>query len=64
MVLADEGKRTRVQTSFVDGKGNDEGPFTSDSYPASNTITAPLSYTTVSNTGQTVSNNRFWPDHH
>ena len=57
LVLADEGKRIRVQTSFVDGKGNDEGPFTSDAYPASSTITAPLSYTMVSNTGQTVSNN-------
>ena len=57
LVLADEGKKIRVQTSFVDGKGNDEGPFTSDAYPASSTITAPLSYTMVSNTGQTVSNN-------
>ena len=58
LVLADEGKKIRVQTSFVDLKGNDEGPFTSDSYPTSNTITAPLSYTMVSNIGQTVSNNR------
>ena len=57
IVLADEGKKIRVQTSFVDGEGNDEGPFTSDAYPASSTITAPLSYTMVSNTGQTVSNN-------
>ena len=57
LVLADEGKKIRVQTSFVDGKDNDEGPFNSDSYPASNTITAPLSYTMVRNTGQTVSNN-------
>ena len=58
LVLADEGKKIRVQTSFVDGKDNDEGPFTSDSYPASNTITAPSIYTMVSSTGQTVSNNR------
>ena len=58
LVLADEGKKIRVQTSFVDGKDNDEGPFTSDAYPASSTITAPLSYTMVSNTDQTVSNNR------
>ena len=57
LVLADEGRRIRVQTSFVDDKDNDEGPFTSDAYPASSTITAPLSYTMVSNTGQTVSNN-------
>ena len=58
LVLADEGKKIRVQTRFVDGKDNDEGPFTSNTYPASNTITAPLIYTMVSNTGQTVSNNR------
>ena len=58
LVLADEGKKIRVQTSFVDGKDNDEGPFTSDAYPASNTITAPTSYTMVSNTGQTVDPNR------
>ena len=57
LVLADEGKKIRVQTSFVDDKDNDEGPFTSDAYPASSTITAPLSYTMVSNTGQTVATN-------
>ena len=58
LVSEDEGKKIRVQTSFVDGKDNDEGPFTSDAYPAGNTITAPSIYTMVSSTGQTVSNNR------
>ena len=58
LVLADEGKKIRVQTSFVDLKNNDEGPFLSDAYPSGSTITAPTSYTTVSNTGQTVSNNQ------
>ena len=58
LVSEDEGKKIRVQTSFVDGKDNDEGPFTSDDYPAGNTITAPSIYTMVSSTGQTVSNNR------
>ena len=58
LVLTDEGKKIRVQTSFVDDKHNDEGPFTSDAYPASNTITAPTNYTMVSNTGQTVDPDR------
>ena len=55
LVLDDERKRIRVGiTSFIDGKDNDEGPFLSDPYPAGNTITAPLIYTMVSNTGRTV----------
>ena len=54
-VLADEGKRIRVAvTTFIDDKDNDEGPFLSDAYPSGNTITAPLIYTMVSNTGRTV----------
>ena len=58
LVLADEGKKIRVQISFVDGKDNDEGPLTSDAYPASYTITAPTSYTMVSNIHQMVDNDR------
>ena len=55
LVLDDERKSIRVGiTSFIDGKDNDEGPFLSDPYPAGNTITAPLIYTMVSNTGRTV----------
>ena len=57
LVLEDEDKKIRVAISFIDRKDNDEGPFLSDAYPSGNTITAPLSYTMVSNTGQTVSNN-------
>ena len=54
LVLEDEDKKIRVAISFIDRKDNDEGPFLSDAYPSSNTITAPLIYTMVSNTGQTV----------
>ena len=59
LVLDDERKRIRVGiTGFIDGKDNDEGPFLSDPYPADNTITAPLIYTMVSNTGRTPDSNR------
>ena len=59
LVLDDERKRIRVGiTGFIDGKDNDEGPFLSDPYPAENTITAPLIYTMVSNTGRTPDSNR------
>ena len=55
LALADEGKRIRVAvTTFIDDKDNDEGPFLSDAYPSSNTITAPTIYTMVSNTGRTI----------
>ena len=55
LALADEGKRIRVRiNSFIDGATNDEGPFLSDLYPSDHTVIAPLIYTMVSNTGQTV----------
>ena len=59
LVLDDERKRIRVSiTSFIDGKDNDEGPFLSNPYPSDNTITAPLIYTMMSNTGRTVDPDR------
>ena len=59
LALADEGKRIRVGiTGFIDGEDNDEGPFLSDPYPSDQTIIAPLIYTMVSNTGQTVDPDR------
>ena len=59
LVPNDEGKKVRVEVeSFVDSSNNEEGPFLSDPYPSSNTVTAPSSYTMVSNTGQTVDSNR------
>ena len=55
LAFADEGKRIRVQiNSFIDRKTNDEGPFLSDLYPSDSVVIAPLIYTMVSNTGQTV----------
>ena len=38
LVEADEDKKIRVQVSFTDDEGNDEGPLTSAAYPSVDTI--------------------------
>ena len=52
LATADEGKKIKVKVWFEDDDGTAEGPLTSDAYPASGTVTAP-----VTNTAPTAANN-------
>ena len=43
LTTADVGKRVKVEVSFTDDAGSTEGPLTSDAFPATGHITAPVS---------------------